>query len=165
MEATLKATLKSRLHKAKKVALLAVGSELRGDDAAGILVGKHLSEAPQKNQQQRQFKVFFGDTAPENLTGEIKKFQPTHLIIVDAADSAAKPGKITLIEPEESGGVSFCTHKLPLKILVDYLSWSLACCQIIIIGIQPEKLDFGAPLSKKVQASAIQVAKMIKEIL
>jgi len=29
---------------------------------------------------------FYRRTAPENLTGEIKKFQPTHLIIIDAAE-------------------------------------------------------------------------------
>ena len=40
----LKVLLKDKLNKARRIALLGVGSEFRGDDVAGILVAKSLAK-------------------------------------------------------------------------------------------------------------------------
>ena len=101
-----------------------------------------------------------GETAPENLTGEIKKFQPTHLIIIDAAELNKEPGHIEIMEPETIGGTSFCTHSLPLKVIIGYLLESFKF-QAIIIGIQPKTLTFGAQPTKEVVAAAKHLAKTI----
>jgi len=161
---TFKTALKKRLSDSGRIALLGVGSELRGDDAAGLLVAEYLRKSPPKNIRQKKLKVFFGSTAPENLTGEIKKFKPDCLIIVDSADMNRRPGMVKLIDPDKVGGISFCTHQLPLKILTDYLVQSIGC-EIIIIGIQPGKIDFGIVPSKKIERSARHISGMIKEIL
>jgi len=161
---TPKTAIKNWLRDARKIALLAVGSELRGDDVAGILVASGLSKARPAICRQAGFKVFLGATAPENLTGEIKKFKPSHIIIVDSADVGKKAGEIVLIKPENSRGVSFCTHQLPLKIMADYLIESIGC-RILIIGIQPKQLDFGSLPSKEIKESAKAVSGIIKEII
>ena len=96
----LKTLLKKRLEGARKVAVLAMGSKLRGDDAAGLLAAENLARATRRKRLQRPLKVFIGDTAPENLTGEIKKFRPTHLVILDAVDMGRRPGTAELIEPD-----------------------------------------------------------------
>jgi hypothetical protein len=98
----------NRLKGATRVVLLGVGSDLRGDDAAGMMAAERLSHTPKLN-------VLLGGTAPENLTGEIKKLKPSHLLIVDAAEMKAEAGTIRLLTPEEIGGFSFSTHALPLK--------------------------------------------------
>ncbi len=162
--ATLKAALKKWLRDSERIALLGVGSELRGDDAAGTLVAFELSKSCPKNARKPIFKVFFGDTAPENLTGEIKKFKPTSLIIIDSADTGKKAGEIVLIKPEETAGISFCTHQLPLKIMADYLVQSIDC-RILIIGIQPKGLDFGSLPSKEIRRSVKIISGTIKEII
>lgn len=163
---TLKAALKKRLNNATRIALIGVGSEFRGDDIAGLLVVRQLKEQCRKIRPQRKlkFKAFIGSTAPENLSAEIKRFKPSHVIIVDAADMAKRPGAAQLIRPEESGGFSFCTHKLPLGILADYLIQSLGC-EIIIIGIQPKALDFGSRFSKQVEKSAGAISRIVREII
>jgi len=161
---TLKTALKKRLPDSGRIALLGVGSELRGDDAAGLLVAEYLRKSSAKNIKLKNLKVFFGSTAPENLTGEIKKFKPAFLVIVDSADMDRSPGAVKLISLDEIGGISFCTHQLPLKILTDYLVQSIGC-EILIIGIQPGKIDFGAPLSKEVKKSARLVSAILNEIL
>ncbi len=161
---SLKITLKKQLHNAGRVALLGVGSQLRGDDAAGIFVATKLSNLPPGIGQTTRLKVFIGDTAPENLTGEIKKFNPTHLIIVDSADMHEKAGVVKLIDSDEASGFSSCTHSLPLKILTDYLFKSIGC-RTTIIGIQPKTLDFGSCLSKQVKKSAEGVSRALKIIL
>lgn len=156
-----KTTLKNRLKDASKIAVLGIGSELRGDDAAGMLVARSLSE---DSCSKERLKIFFGDTAPENLTGEIKKFRPTHLVIVDCADLGQKAGAIKLIMLEEIGGISFSTHRMPPKFLADYLKESISC-DILFIGIQPKNIDFGVSLSKEVTDSVKIVSGLIKEVL
>ncbi|MDD4894146.1 MAG: hydrogenase maturation peptidase HycI [Candidatus Omnitrophica bacterium] len=162
---TLKTTeLKNRLRNAQKIAILAIGSELRGDDAAGMLVAKHLDKACCNIKKEAKFKVFFGDTAPENLTGEIKRFKPTHLVIIDSADFNDKPGAVKLIDADKIDGFSSCTHSLPIKILRAYLINCIGC-EIIIIGIQPCSISFGSGISKEVKDSAERVSSQIKEAI
>jgi hydrogenase 3 maturation protease len=114
--------LKSNLIGAKRIAALGVGSELRADDVAGILVSQKLDKDAKRISRAIELKVFLGYTAPENLSGEIKKFKPTHVMIIDTADIGKKPGEVALFTPEDSGGISFSTHKLPIKVLAQCLS-------------------------------------------
>jgi hydrogenase 3 maturation protease len=155
----LKTLLKKKLKGAKKIAVLGVGSVLRNDDAAGLLVADEL-----KKIKSPKLKVFFGSTAPENLTGEIIKYRPTHIIIVDSVDMDQKPGSILLIDHLVVDGVSFSTHMLPVKMIVDYFLESLKC-EIIIIGIQPKSLEFGEIVSNGVKKSIKQIADAIRQIL
>ncbi|MDD5583799.1 MAG: hydrogenase maturation peptidase HycI [Candidatus Omnitrophica bacterium] len=160
----LKEKLRHRLNGARKVTVLGVGSELRGDDAAGTLSALYLQEAFKAHTLAVSLQILFGATAPENLTGEIKAFKPTHLLIVDAADTGKRPGTVVILKPEELQGISFCTHQLPMNILTDYLLKSIKC-EIIIIGIQPKTLTFGRPVSRTVENAAKAVSKVIGDIL
>jgi hydrogenase 3 maturation protease len=144
-----------KLKGASKIVLLAVGSELRGDDAAGLLVAEEL-----QNHKLPNLEVLIGGTAPENLTGEIKRLKPSHLVIVDAAEMNEAPGTIKLVLPEEIGGFSFSTHSLPLKVMVDFIrqDWP---CEVLIIAIQPANLSFGAQVSGAVRRAARQVCDLM----
>ncbi|MCE5328786.1 hydrogenase maturation protease [bacterium] len=155
----LKTQLKKKLKDAKKIAVLGIGSELRADDVAGLLVAEEL-----KKNKNPKLKIFLGSTAPENFTGEIIKYNPTHIIIIDSMDMDREAGSTLLISPEEVGGVSFSTHMLPVKMMVDYLLASLKC-EIIIIGIQPKILLFGGIISKEVEKSTKQISGVIQQIL
>lgn len=159
----LKKALKNRLRDARRIAVLGIGSELRGDDAAGILVVKRIEKYRGRVDRQRGIRGFYGGTAPENITGEIKRFRPTHLIIIDSADTVGKAGAISLIEPEQESGVSFSTHRLPVKILIKYLLTSIDC-KIILIGIKPKAIDFCCSVSKEVEKSAEYLADSIRGI-
>ena len=158
---TLKTALKNWLLEAERIALLGVGSELRGDDAAGLLVAQELARAHLKLKKRIDFKVFIGETAPENLTGEIKRFNPTHLLIVDSADMGKRGGMVQWIDPDKVGGISFCTHSLPIKIMADYLTQSIGC-KIKIIGIQPKVLTFGSRFSKEIEKTVKNVSKTVE---
>jgi hydrogenase 3 maturation protease len=155
---TLKTTLLHRLAGAKRVAVLGIGSDLRADDAAGNIAAVRLMKALARRKKKAPAKVFLGETAPENLTGEIKRYKPSHLVIVDTADLRKKPGSIFIFKPEALGeGVSFSTHKMPARILVDYLVTSLGC-DVTIIGIQPGSVAFGKAPSKTVTDAAKRTA-------
>jgi hydrogenase 3 maturation protease len=156
--------LKQKLENAKRVAILGIGSDLRGDDVAGILTAQQIEKAIKSKTTPPQVRVFIGETAPENLTGEIKRFQPTHLIIIDSADLDTEPGHIKVLNVEEIGGTSFCTHSLPIKVMVDYLLQSLKF-EVITIGIQPKTLAVGAKPTKEVVAAAKHLAETITKLL
>jgi len=153
--------LRNSLAGAAKIAILGIGSELRGDDVCGMLVAKQLEPLFKKNTH---VKIFHGGTAPENLTGEIKKFAPSHVIMLDAADTSQQPGTISFIEPDSVGGISFSTHMMPIKIMVDYLKQALGC-KSVIIGIQPKSIRFGDKPAKEVLASVNQVASSIEKVI
>jgi len=151
--------LKNRLKVARRVALLAIGSEFRGDDAAGLLVAQNLKDRLKRST--RRFRIFIGATAPENLTGEIKKFNPSHILLIDSVDFKDKPGSIVVLSPRDIGdGVSFSTHKMPARVLINYFASSFEC-DPILIGIQPSSIDFGKPTSRDVVNSAKEVASAI----
>jgi len=126
-----------------------------------MLAAQELKKALGGN---KNLKFILGGSAPENFTGEIIKFSPSHIIIIDSADLGKNAGAIELIKEEDIGGVSFSTHRLPTKILIDYLKNSINC-EFIFIGIQPKTLKFGDLVSEEVKASVKFLSESIQEIL
>ncbi len=157
--------MKPVLQGARTVAVVGIGSELRGDDAAGLLVIRELRAAGRAARPARadgrarpRLRLFEGGTAPENLTGVIRRCRPSHVLLVDAAGLGRAPGEVRLVAPDEIIGLSLSTHALPLKLLCDYLARSHPC-KIVLIGIQPGRTDFGAGVSGEIRQAARQVAQ------
>jgi hydrogenase 3 maturation protease len=159
---SLRLRLKNRLKSAEKIAVLGIGSELRGDDAAGIMIAREIKKECLKNPPGRKLKVFIGDNAPENLTGEVKKFKPTHLLIIDAAEMNEAAGVVKLINPNRVSGFSSSTHNLPIKIFTDYLIKSIGC-KITIIGIQPKEVHFNGCISKEIERAVADIVNAFKD--
>lgn len=175
----LKQKLLKALENVERVAILGIGSELRADDAVGLLVLNHLQEKPSvasktlshfikcdrsatrtaKKSTPAEFilKLFNGGTAPENLTGEIRRFKPGHLIMIDAVELGKRPGTIALLDLNRIKNTAFLTHKLPIKLMLDYLAAEMTFTAIFI-GIQPRSLDFGGPVSKEVSRASRELA-------
>jgi hydrogenase 3 maturation protease len=149
------------LKSVKRLVILGVGSQFRSDDAAGIFTAKLIKENISKSTKFK-VDVLLGETAPENLTGEIKKLKPTHLMIIDSADLSKKPGTVLLLSPRDIKGISFCTHQLPPSIMINYLKSSIAC-EVSLIAIQPKNLKVGDRLSKEVSAAVKSVSSCFLE--
>jgi len=150
--------LKRRLNGARRVAVLGIGSPLRGDDAAGPLFIKELGDAIKESKITLPVKLFSCETAPENYTGDIRKFNPTHVIIVDAVDMGKEAGWADIVDLEDRNEqISFSTHRLPINMFIEYLKQYLNC-RVITIGIQPKSIDFSSPLSDKVREAVKQVS-------
>jgi hydrogenase 3 maturation protease len=154
--------LRSRLAGARRIAVLAVGSPLRGDDAAGLLAARELQRLLDARPKAAvDCAVFVGETAPESFTGEIRRFRPTHVVILDAADFGGAPGEAALIDPEAiRGNPSLSTHNLPMSLLTKYLAAELGCA-VMIVGIQPARSRFGDPVSEAVAAGARNLARLL----
>jgi hydrogenase 3 maturation protease len=147
-----------------RLAVLAVGSELRGDDAAGILAGGALADALAKKPPAFACQVFLGHSAPENLTGAVRQFGPTHLLVLDAAQSNAPPGGVAVLDEQMiAANASASTHSLPLAVVIDYLV-ELTSCKAMVIGIQPGNLELGGGVSPAVEAAAKELAQTLAAI-
>jgi hydrogenase 3 maturation protease len=151
--------LKSAFRSSEKTVILGIGSELRGDDAAGVMAAALIDKLAGRKAKNR-LKVILGTTAPENLTGEVKAFEPDLIIFIDAAEMCRKPGEFLAFSPEETDNISFSTHTLPIRIMADYLKVYLQC-EVMMIGIQPEDLTFGASVTPEVEEGVKKMAEVI----
>lgn len=144
--------------------MLGIGSPLRADDAVGLMIAQELKDYIKDKKRKNLLKVFLGETAPENLTGQIKKFKPTHLIVIDAVDFHLKAGSLRVVDICTEAGASFSTHRVPIGIFRDYLYKSIGC-ETILIGMQPGSTEFCGGLSPGVPESTRAAGKEIREIL
>ena len=159
---SLRSRLTRSLKGAQRIFVLAVGSSLRGDDEAGLLVGRKLLQ--RSWPESPSMHVLFGETAPENLTGEIRSHNPTHLLVIDAIDESEAGSNIAVLELPEAeaaiAGTSFSTHILPLTVMLRYVRDSMDC-RTIVLGIPIGSATFGARPSTQVRGRATRVAKAI----
>jgi len=143
MRTPMESLLIRRLEGCARVAVLGVGSELRGDDAAGVLVVRELSRRVAGDPFSRlEFAGVEGANAPENVTGFIASFRPTHIVVIDAADIGASPGESREIGMDEIAGTDFSTHTLPLQVVMEYLRQATGAV-VTLLGMQPGCIDFG----------------------
>jgi len=110
--------------------------------------------------------VHFGSSAPENCTGPIREQAPSHLVIIDAAHLGVEPGAISLLERADISGISFCTHALPLNVIVDFIALSNPqLVDVLLIGIQPQEMGFDEPLTVVIEERAQWVANALRAAL
>ena len=154
--------LKKTLSNAQSVAILGCGSTLRGDDAAGSAIAERLADLNDSPTSKAQ--AYPGYSAPENLSGAIKQFNPELVLVIDAVDMGLEPGEIRLIPMDEVGGISFSTHMLPLPILMDYLHREIGC-RVVLLGIQVSNLDFMAEMSPAVAEAVDTIVTELRDLL
>jgi hydrogenase 3 maturation protease len=134
-----------------RLAILGVGQELRGDDAAGMLLVRGLAE--RLPQSENILLVEAGPT-PESFTGKLRRFRPDLVILADIAWMEAQPGAVRWLTPDDAEGVSAFTHTMPLSVVAKYMASEIGC-EVKILAIQPVQTEFATPVSGAV-AGAIQ---------
>ncbi len=154
--------LSRRLKGYTRLAVLGVGSVLRSDDAAGMEVVRRLEE--RLSPLPPEVSLFAGETAPENLCGCIKRFHPTHLLMIDAADLGLSPGECAQIDPALVGGPTFLSHMLPLKLMTDYLIQETGAA-VTLLGIQYQTLEFDGPLSPAIERAVENVCAALEKVI
>ncbi len=151
--------LKAALNQAPKtanplrVALVGVGNELNGDDAAGVEVVRRVTA---QRPPPPWLLLLEAGLAPENFGGPLRRFAPDLVVVVDAAWLDEPPGSVAWLDWQEADGLSASTHSLPLSMLGAYLVHELGC-RVALLGIQPAQLEFGQPLSPAVDVAVEMV--------
>jgi hydrogenase maturation protease HycI len=144
-----------------------MGHELRGDDAAGVVVARTLRSCLPRSSGFRESSAFIvidAGPAVENCTGLLRRFGPDLVLLIDAAQMDEAPGAVRWLAWQETDGLSASTHTLPPRVLAQYLTSEFGC-EVALLGIQPADTTMGAPLSPTVQASVQSVAQVLADML
>jgi len=143
----------------RRVVIVGVGNPIRGDDAVGPKIIELLETKPFKS-----ILLLNTESVPEAFTGKVEQFNPTHVLLVDAANFRGMPGETKLITGEQIGGQAISTHSLPLNIFISYIEKSLGI-SVILLGIQPMSINLGESMSEPVDKVAKIVADTLHRIL
>jgi hydrogenase maturation protease len=145
----------------QRLAILGVGQELRGDDAAGLLVVRRLQAlcAPRPD-----LLLLETGPVPENFLGPLRRFAPAWVVFIDAAQMDAAPGALAWIDWDQADGCGGSTHTLSLAVLARLLQAEIGCLSGLI-GIQAASNAFDAPVSAPVALAATQLAEALAAAL
>jgi len=146
--------LKNKIKRSKKVIVLGIGNELRGDDAAGILFVKKL-------KKNKRYRCYDCGTAPENFIGRVEKEMPDLVLLVDAADFEGEPGSVLITDPKSAVGM-VSTHSVPLSIMTKILEESGIEC--VLVGIKPKSTEFGGEMSAVVKKKVEEVVDVLSGV-
>ncbi|HVP40731.1 MAG TPA: hydrogenase maturation peptidase HycI [Candidatus Krumholzibacteriaceae bacterium] len=151
--------LKKWLQKCSKLVVLGIGNPLREDDALGLEVLKLL-----RGRVPKRARLVECGTMPENFTGEVKRFKPSHVLLIDAASFNAKPGAVRLVPPGNIGGVAVSTHALPLSMFAEVVQ-KMVKAKVLLLGVQPKKVEFVEGLTPEVEEAVNKVADALVDLL
>jgi len=156
----IKKELKKWLSDAVRVVIAGIGNQIRMDDFVGVKIAQDL-----RGRISDNILLIECETVPESFVQQIIDFNPTHVLLIDAAILASKPGESRLINPEQlTGYPAFSTHMLPLRIFCEYLA-KTTTAEIALLLIEPKKIDFGEGLTDEINGSAQNIVNALLEVL
>jgi hydrogenase 3 maturation protease len=93
----------------------------------------------------------------------LTNLKPDTVVFVDAVDLGMPPGSIALIEIDQITGHLATTHRMPITILMSLLCRETGA-DVFLLAVQPDVIDFGAPISQKVEMSSALLAAAIENV-
>lgn len=149
----------------KTTLVLAVGNKLLSDEGVGL----HVLEALQQNYPESETISYLdGGTLSFTLAGAVA--DADHLIVIDAAQLKSKPGTVDCMLNEAMdqflGSCKRSVHEIGLLDLLDIsrLTESLPKKRALI-GIQPDRIDWGNTLTEPVQKAVPVAMQCVVELL
>ena len=140
--------------------IVCTGNILRGDDGVGIYIGRKLEELGLGG------KVIVAEGGIEASIGEIRRAQGKRILLIDAVQANLKPGDIILTKVENIRETHLLiTHRIPIRIIAEILKQLYKVKEILILGIQVEKVDVREGISRKVRETADKIVEIILETL
>lgn len=133
----------------------------KGDDRLGCALAQALAK---KLPVCPDIRIVSGGEAPENFTGTIRVFAPSHVILLDAVDHDLAPGTVFLADERSILLGDMTSHHLPLRLLMRFLGASLPC-RVILVGVQPRTLLPGNKLSAPIKKTLPLLAEFLAETL
>lgn len=119
------------------------------DDGVGVYISSRIRNTPIITSLNAEVSI-------ENYIGKINSLNPDILVIIDCAYMGSKPGTCKLLPVSRTEDITFNTHNISLKKLSVFFKMP-----VFILGIQPEKVDFGEFLSYIVKKTADKIIKQI----
>lgn len=150
-----------KTHKQPRLAVVGIGHELCGDDAAGVLVARALQPVLAAKQD---ILVLDAGHMPENATSTLRRFAPDLVLMVDAAQLGEQPGAVHWLPWRQTSGLSASTHTVPIHLIAQYLNAELGC-DVALLGIQPARVDFDTELTPEVRNTIASIVQTLADML
>jgi hydrogenase 3 maturation protease len=145
---------------AKKVVVAGIGNPICSDDYVGLNIVEKL-----KGKLPENVCLLECETVPESYLLDIEEFNPTHVLLIDAALLGLNPGEVSLVDSEKITDFSaITTHMLPLRIFCEYVKQATGA-KIALLLIEPKSMEFGEGLTAEVQAAAESLTKILLDLL
>lgn len=142
---------------AGKVVVVGIGNPAAGDDAAGCLVAERLLAAGCAG-------VINAEEVPENAVGPIMAARPDTVVLVDAVDLRAEPGSLAILDRTQLTSYCPSTHRVPVTLLMRYIG-EVTGARVLLVGIQPQTVGFGLPMSAAVEATVVLLADVFRQLI
>lgn len=143
-----------------KILLLGIGNVLLTDEGAGVHTVNRMKDTGLPGHVET---VDGGTGGPglAYLLGDASK-----LVIVDCLDAGAEPGSIFRISPDDildnkESKISF--HELGLAEILTMAQWLGRLPETVIIGIQPQTIDWGFGLSPVVEQKMPDIMALVRK--
>jgi len=129
-------TLREELeaHLRGRVLIVGVGNVLRGDDGAGPAVVASLA-----GRVDEEVALLDASEVPENYLGTMTAAQPDSILVVDAVDLGAEPGRAGLLREDQLTTQGGSTHHFPLRLLLQFLREETSA-EVRLLGLQPARI-------------------------
>jgi hydrogenase 3 maturation protease len=143
-----------------KTIIIGVGNPLRGDDGVGIKILEYL-----ENMDLPDVMILNIETVPGAFIGKVSEYEPTHVLLVDAANFHGQPGDAKLMSSSQIvGGTAVSTHSLPLTIFITYIEKTFNG-KVNLLGIQPKRIEFYTEMTPELEEASKKISKILIEIL
>jgi hydrogenase 3 maturation protease len=159
--ADFKNNFREQFRQAERIFVLGIGMDWKSDDRLGVVLARALARALPAHPRLR---IVSSGEAPENFTGQVRAFAPSHVLLLDAVDHGLKPGTVFLADENSITMGDMTSHRLPLKLLMRFLAASIPC-QVMLLGVQPRTLLPGNRLSVPVRKTLPRWAGFLAETL
>ncbi len=142
-----------------RLAVVGIGRELNGDEAAGVIAARKL-----RGLESRQLRVVDAGATPDNVTGLLGQFQPALVLLIVAVQLNKFPGTIRWFDWRDTIGLDAPPQLLPpyaiARCFVDDVG-----CEVALIAIQPRDNSSGAPLSADVHSAVNEIVAALQAAL
>jgi hydrogenase 3 maturation protease len=137
------------LLKDKKILFVGIGNLLKKDDGAGVYISSKIN-------QTSRISALTVEVSIENYIGKINSLTPDILVLIDCVEMGSTPGTCKLMSVSQINDLTFNTHNISLKRLSEFFKMP-----VYLLGIQPEKIDFGENISYLVKKEAEKIINII----
>jgi hydrogenase 3 maturation protease len=137
--------------KDKEILFAGIGNLLRSDDGVGVYISSKIKSRPFISSVSVEVSI-------ENYVGKINSLKPDLLVLIDCIDMNTAPGTYKLFELKQIADFTFNTHNISLKRMHEFFDMP-----VLLLGIQPENIDFGEKLSYLVKSIADKIIYQINK--
>jgi hydrogenase 3 maturation protease len=137
--------------KDKRILFVGIGNLLKMDDGVGVYISRKL-------KNKGNILSLTVEASIENYIGKINSMNPDILVLIDCVDLKSATGTSKLLTVNKIQDLTFNTHNISLRRLSEFFRMP-----VYILGIQPEKIEFGENLSYLVRNVADKIIKLINK--